>query len=278
MARVTHVKRAQQRYATVPVIDPETGQPKRVPVFKKGTDVRRTSKSGREQTMLVTRQDRDRPLPPHECDSCRKPIEVGTPYKWIAPKSGPYGGRRLNRHEHCPTWNVWEYSSSLSARLAQISHDFWTAFDGGFDSQDDVTSMLESAADEIEALSEEKRESAQNIEDGFGHPTSASEELEDTAQSLEDWAQEVRDADVPDTHDQCDECEGDGKTTCDACNGTGDNPDAAEDETAECEPCEGTGQVDCAECEGSGEPGDSQMDTWRDEVRDAVAIVDESPV
>ena len=35
MARVTHVKKAQQRYATVPVIDPETGEPKRTPVMKK---------------------------------------------------------------------------------------------------------------------------------------------------------------------------------------------------------------------------------------------------
>lgn len=288
MARVTHVKRAQQRYRTVPVLD-ESGQPKRVPVFKKGTDQRRTSKTGREQTMLVTRQDREHPLAPYTCDHCHKPIEVGTPYKWIAPKSGPYGGRRLNRHESCPTWQVWEYSSSLSARVAQISYDFWTAFDGGFDDPDDVTSMLEDAASEIESLAEEKRESATNIEDGFGHPTTASEELEQVADELESWAEDIRQADVPEKPEpeeaDCETCGGNGKDDCQTCEGTGESEETGDDGVpVPCTDCGGSGQTDCEDCEGSGtteapeDPTDEQMDEWRDEVRDAVSIVDECPV
>jgi hypothetical protein len=263
MARVTHVKRAQQRYRTVPVLD-ESGQPKRVPVFKKGTDVRRTSKHGREQTMLVTRQDRDNPLPMPTCDACHKTIEVGSPYKWIAPKSGPYGGRRLNRHEGCPTWQVWEYSSSLSARTAQIAHDFWTAFDAGFDTEDDVTSMLEDAASEIEALAEEKRESAGNIEDGFGHPTSASEELEQVADDLESWAEDVRSADVPELPEP--EAE-----DCETCGGSGETVGEG-GETLTCSDCAGEGTITPEE------PTDEQMDDWREEVRDAVSIVEDCPV
>lgn len=33
MARIAHVKAARQRYATVPVIDPETGEQKQTPVM-----------------------------------------------------------------------------------------------------------------------------------------------------------------------------------------------------------------------------------------------------
>lgn len=275
MARVTHVRRAQQRYATTPVLD-EQGQPKRVPVFRKGTDQPRTNKHGRAQTMLVTRQDREHPLPPYTCDACHQPIEVGTPYKWIAPKSGPYGGRRLNRHEGCPTWNVWEYSSSLSARTAQIAYDFWTTFDAAdAESTDDIESMLEDCASEIEALAEEKRESATNIEDGFGHPTSASEELEQVADDLDSWAEEVRSADLPEFPDQCSECDGEGKAQCETCEGTGTSDG---DEEGNCTPCDGTGEVDCEACEGTGEPSEEDKGNWLDEVREAVSIVDECPV
>jgi hypothetical protein len=276
MARVTYVKKAQQQFRMVPVIDPETGT-QAVRIMKR----KRPTKAGAtESRVKVTREDRDQPLPPRTCDSCHQPIEVGTPYKWIQPKSGPYGGRRLNRHAACPTWNVWDYSSSLSARTAQIAHDFWTAFDAGMESQDDVTSALEDAASEIESLAEEKREGASNIEDGFGHPTQQSEELEDIATQLDDWAQEVRDADIPETPDQCEECSGDGKTQCETCSGDGDiEPEPGTgDERTPCADCEGNGEVDCEACEGSGEPGDDQMDAWRDEARDACSIVDESPV
>lgn len=274
MARVTFVKKAQQQYKTVPVIDPETGQ-QAVRVMKR----KRPTKAGAtESRVRVTKEDRDQPLPPRTCDHCHKPIEVGTPYKWIQPKSGPYGGRRMNRHAACPTWNVWDYSSSLSARTAQIAAGFWDAFDGGMESAEDVTAALEDCASEIESLAEEKREGASNIEDGFGHPTSVSEELEDIATQLDDWAQEVRDADIPEVPDQCEECEGSGKVKCDDCEGSGEDPDAQEGDDAQCTHCAGNGEVDCEACDGTGEPGDEQMDTWRDEARDACSVVDECPV
>ena len=267
MARTTHVARAQQRYETVPVIDPETGQPKRTPVMRKDGTPKKT-KAGREVFMTVTVQDKTKPLPAYRCDACREPIEIGTPYKHISPKSGPYGGSKLTRHEACPSWQVWEYSSSLSARLAEISHNFSEALDG-CESPDDVTSALSDAAGEVSSIAEEKATSAESVEEGFGHPTSASEQLAETAESLEEWAGEIESADVPEMVD-CEDCT-DGKVECPACEGTGKTTEALD---TDCPDCSGDGEVECETCGGTGE----DIDTWRDAVRDEVTIVDESPV
>lgn len=195
MARITHVKAAQQRYETVPVLDDE-GKPKQTPVMRKdGTQ--RTTKNGKLVFRTNTVEDRNQPLPLRVCGSCRQPIELGTPYKHITPKSGPYGGAQLNRHESCPTWQVWEYSSSMSARLAEIENSFQQALDS-CESEDDVQQALDEAADRIEELADEKDEAGQNIEDGFQHETGQSAELKDTAEQLRSWAEEVRAATVPD--------------------------------------------------------------------------------
>lgn len=277
MARVTHVKRAQQRYATKPVIDPATGEQKRTPVMKNGTQV--VTKRG-PQFMRVTERDLDQPLDMPRCDApqCKvaaerdgdKTIRVGDAYKHISPKSGPYGGRTLTRHEACPTWHVWEYSSSLSARLAEISHNFWEEIDSA-NSPDDVQSALDSASGEIESLAEEKRESASNIEDGFGHATQASEELEEIADSLESWASEVSSADIPDLpepeDEDCEECGGTGSVETEALQ----NGESSEEK--DCEACNGTGTIEAGD-----EPTEEQLDDWRDEVRDALSVIDEPPV
>jgi hypothetical protein len=273
MARVTHVKKAQQRYETVPVIDPETQQPKKTPVMRNGEQ--RTTKRGKPIEMTVTVVDKTKPLAPYECDFCHQEIAVGTPYKHISPKSGPYGGTKRTRHEKCPTWQIWEYSSSLSARLAQISHDFWQQIDSA-ESTDDVQSVLDSAAEEITGLAEEKREGAGNIEEGFGHPTSASEELEQTADSLDEWADEITSQDIPEVT-ECEECS-DGQKECDTCGGTGEVEEEIDGEDSthaeDCTNCNGTGQVECDTCGGTGE----DLDTWRSELQDSLTLIDESPV
>jgi hypothetical protein len=281
MARVTHVKRAQQRYATVPVIDETTGEPKRTAVMNKRTGEQKTTKKGKAVTMAVTKEDRTKPKPPYKCDSCGNVIEVGTPYKHITPKSGPYGGTKRTRHESCPTWQVWEYSFSLSARLMQVAHDFEQAIEG-VESPEDVTSALEDAATAIEEIAEEKREGAGNIEEGFGHPTSASEELEQTADSLSDWATEIEQVDVPElpeTEERFFVTNGDGVAS-DLFEEDGYETEAdAEHALASHRDDEGT-EDDGFEVEGiePDEPTDEQMDEWRSEVEDAVSIVNEPPV
>jgi hypothetical protein len=262
MARTTHVKKAQQRYETKVVLD-DAGEPKRTPVMKNGEQ--KVTKRGKPVFMTVTERDLTKPLPPETCESCRLPIEVGTPYKHITPKSGPYGGRKRSRHESCPSWQVWDYSNSLSAQLARISHDFWEAVDSA-EGPDDVTSALGDAASSITEIADQKKESASNMEDGFGHATEKSEELESQGDELETWAGEVETADVPDMV-ECEECT-DGEKDCSSCDGTG----VVDGE--HCDECDGAGTVSCENCDGSGE----DIDAWRDAVRDELTIVDESPV
>jgi len=281
MARVTHVKKAQQRYKTVPVIDPETGQPKQTPVMKNGEQ--KKTKSGRLVFLRVTTEDRSKPKPNYTCDACRQEILPGTPYKHISPKSGPYGGRKLTRHEGCPTWQVWEYSSSLSARLAQISYDFSQAVDSA-ESPDDVQSALDDAGSAIEELAGEKREGAENIESGFGHSTYQSEELAELADNLESWASDVTSADIPELPDPEEryfiegpdgtrhgddvgyETEDDAKDAL-----TGMLEDLLEDSDA-------TSEDDFEIVTDTlDEPSEEQIDEWRDQVRDEVTIVDEQP-
>lgn len=284
MAKITRVKAAQQRYRTVPVIDPETNEPKRTLVTRKDGSAKLTRRGGREIWRTVTVEDRTQPLPPYTCDHCSKPIEIGTPYKHITPKSGPYGGRKRTRHASCPDWNVWDYSSSLNARTAQISFEFGRAIDQA-ESEDDVQSALDDAASSVRELAEEKRESAQNIEDGFGHATSQSEELSELADQLDDWANEIESATIPDFPEPEEEdcgAEGcsNGEVQCEGCEGTGIDPD---DEDEACEDCKGRGSVSCEECGGNGtiqgeEPTEDQLDEWRQEVAGDLTVVDECPV
>lgn len=269
MARVTHVKKAQQRYETKPVLD-ETGQPVKIALTKADGSPKMTSaKRGRTPRPVFitkTEPDKTRPKPLHTCGKCGETIQVGQPYKWIKPKSGPYGGRLMVRCGTCPTWQVWDYSSSLSAQVARIEHDATNAV-GGCEDPSDVEALLNDAAESIRELAEQKRESAGNIEDGFGHATYQSEELEQQADDLDGWADEVEDAEVPDQDDFLDEDDVD----CDECQGTGqvDNPDWDEDDE------DSEAEVECPECEGLGQvendDPDVDLDEWREAVMESVS-------
>lgn len=254
MPRVNYVKKAQQRYATRPVIDPATGEQKVTPVMRSNGQPKLT-KSGRPVVLRVTERDLERPLPMPTCDypGCTQPsreIAVGTPYKWIEPS----GQRVRTRHAACPTWNVWEYSSSLSARIAQITSED----PGVFESIEDAQSWLEGKAQEIRDLAEEKRESATNIEDGFGHPTYQSDELNQTADDLESWADDVEGVDLPEYPEggsSCDECSGTGKVDA-----GGDGIDS--DKEMSCDECGGSGTLD--------DPTEDEISTWQEELTSAI--------
>ena len=194
MASITRVKAAQQRYETVPVLD-GAGQPVRIPLTREDGSPK-TDKRGEPIFITKTVPDKSRPKPAENCGKCGKTIEVGDPYKHMSPKSGPYGGTRLVRCADCEDWHVWEYSSSLSARLAEVSYYFWENL-VEVTSADDVTDALANAAQAITDIASEKRESAENIESGFQHSTYQSDELNEQADSLDNWAQEIENADVP---------------------------------------------------------------------------------
>jgi hypothetical protein len=267
MARITHVAKAQQRYEMVPKLD-EAGEPIRTPVMKNG--VQKTTRAGRPVFMDVTIADRNAPLPMPRCDApgCEdREIKVGTPYKHMSPKSGPYGGRKLCRHESCPTWQVWEYSSSMGARLAQIDHDFRNSLDlSAVEDNSDVVLALEEMASNIREIADEKEEGADNIESGFGHETEQSMELRDISEQLRSWADEVESADIPDFPEPEED-------DCEACDATGYvNGDVDDAEQAACEECDATGRVT------PDEVSDEAREEWISEVEGAISVVDECPV
>lgn len=259
MARTTYIKRAQQRYATKPVIDPETGEQKRVPVMNPRTGEQKTSKRGPVWRNL-TERDLDRPLPMPTCDfsGCKhdsREIKVGEPYKWIAPKSGPYGGRALHRHGDCPNWNVWDYSYSTSAQVARISNDIENMLaDYTFSEESDFDDAAQAAAEMAAELRDEKEEALQNMPEALQDGSQTQEQHE----ALESWVEEIENATAPDFDLTCSECSGTGQV---------DNVDEQDEDD------DAPDTVDCEECDGSGElsePGDDYADACREAIMDAV--------
>lgn len=260
MARTYYTKRAQQRYATKPVLDPETGQQKLSPKMRNGKQM--TSKSGRPVFMKVTERDLSRPLPMPKCSKCGQTIEVGTSYSATETKM-----RTIIRcGRPCPPPHYWEYSSSLAARLAQIDYENDPSSATDKDSLEEIRDNYASA---VRDLAQEKQESAQNIVDGFGHETSQSEELQQIGDDLETWADEIESVDFPEDpepgEEDCDECQGTGTVDCPTCL-----------ENDDCEDCGGTHEANCDECGGSGqvtleEPTDDQWADWLEEARQALS-------
>ena len=289
MARVTRVKAAQQRYQMVPVLN-EDGTPKRTPVMRtdrEGNKVQKVTKRGSLVFMDVTVADKDQPLPNRKCGKCSKEIQVGDPYKHTSVKSS-YGGTTYYRCASCPDWLPWELSSSLSARAAEISHDFHDEFDGAdIESADEVTDMLNSAAERVRELAEEKREGAQNIEDGFGHATMQSDELNDIADQLDSWADDIEGADIP----ECPEPE---EQEIWIVVNTHDDTPVFDDQPEGWDTVEGATAAMLDYVKQSGEdldnfsvrtdsftpedPTEEQLDEWRSEVESAVSVIDECPV
>jgi hypothetical protein len=227
MARITRVARAQQRYATKPVIDPATGEQKIVAVMDTRTGEPKVSKRG-AVTRRLTERDLSKPLPMPQCDypKCDHPtkeIKVGEPYMHITPKSGPYGGSTRYRHGDHPSWNVWEYSYSTSARVAQVQHDIadmLSSYD--FTTEGDFDDACQQAAEMAAELRDEKEEALNNMPEGLQEGSVASEQFD----ALSSWVDEIESASAPSWDDTCPECDGTGE--CTECDGTGtlDQPDA----------------------------------------------------
>jgi hypothetical protein len=190
MARIQHVKRAQQRYATKPVIDPETGEQARSPLTRNGEQLK--DKRGNPRWLRLTVRDTDKPLPMPRCDfpGCEhREIKPGTPYMFVDLK---VGGTKYRHAEH-PQWQPWDLSSAMWARVAQVVDTAEQALDGlgEFEEADAVGEVLQAAADEARDLATEREEAADSMEDGFGHATEASDNLREHASNLESWADDL---------------------------------------------------------------------------------------
>lgn len=172
---------------------------------------------------------------PHKCQRCGADIAKGDPYKHISPRTHRAArGRKLVRCAECPDWQVWEYSNSLSARIQQIQFEGAQAIEAAGDPFEDVPGELAST---IRDLAEEKRESATNIEEGFGHPTPQSDELNQTADDLDGWADDIDGSYVSDRPEPEDHTR-----PCYECGGSG-YADVTTADSQPCEVCYGDGEV-----------------------------------
>jgi hypothetical protein len=210
MARINYVKKAQQRYRMVPVLN-EDGTQKVVPVISKRTGEQKANKHGRPTVQRITVADTNQPLPMPTCGKCGITIEVGHAYKWVKVKSGPFGGRTMYRCQACPTWRESELTSSKMAGVYAAQEHLGDSI-SGCESVDDLSVLADDVARMIREVSEEYRESAENMEEGFGHSTAMSDELNEKADALEGWADEIEcidfdEFDEDDTEDDEDESE-----------------------------------------------------------------------
>lgn len=156
---------------------------------------KRLDKSGKEKPNL-------------RCELDDKEIKPGDSYrKATGRRSGGFYTR--TRCADCPTWQQWDLSDSLPARLAEIVHVYDAAI-GGATSTDDFEQALSDAQEAVEELAQEKRDGAENMEAGFGHETEQSQQLNEDADQLDDWANSIESAktdipDLPEPEDNADE-------------------------------------------------------------------------
>lgn len=137
------------------------------------------------------------------CEVCGKDIGVGDAYKWVAPRAhrAAHGHKRF-RCATCPAWRQSELTSSAIKNAVYAAQEAFEDAIGEATDVDSVKELLEAVAEGYREAAEAARESAQNMEDGFGHPTSLSDELNERADSIEAAADEL---DYFDPSDDADE-------------------------------------------------------------------------
>ncbi len=191
MPRIT-VQVARQRYTRVPVIDPATGEAKKIQVN------RQRKRGDRPIYKAVMANDKDQPLPPRKCERCGNELTVGEKYKSIGIKR-QFGGIVRYRCMACPNWQPWEYSDSLSARIMQIQNE--TVDSTGWE-DGDAESRAGEIAEMIRELASEKQEALDNMPDGLRDAS----EYAEIPDELESWANEIEQAgtehDYPEAEDE----------------------------------------------------------------------------
>ena len=125
-----------------------------------------------------------------KCGGCDKPILAGDAYKWWT-----IGFRSRYKNKRCEACPVPPPSARESnEKIATIM-----AAEEGFNPsnaacRDDLVSILEEAAENIRSAGEMWTESAEAMEQGFGHETEQSCEQQEKAEAAEAWADSIDEA------------------------------------------------------------------------------------
>lgn len=122
------------------------------------------------------------------CGKCKKEIKKGDGYLWWKGRYGP-------RHVRCPSCrpraSELESNEKVSALLAAIEDaeagiDRWLSL--ATTDLSDLQTTANEAAEAVREVSEMFLEGQQNIEDGFQHSTSQSDEMGERGEALEESA------------------------------------------------------------------------------------------
>ena len=121
------------------------------------------------------------------CMDCGKPIVKGDPYKWAHPKN--MGVAKV--HVNCRLRASWLTSSG---HLQNI----YGAQEGYEDADPQTARDVADALEDVRSVAEVERDaygqSADNLEQGFGHSTSSSDETRGKSDACDSWEQELQQA------------------------------------------------------------------------------------
>jgi hypothetical protein len=142
-------------------------------------------------------RDASKPLPRCGRAGCGKTIEKGQRYFWWSNRApGMRGGvKHFRCADHYPTLaertpgrqgQLYGIQEAIEEQIAGLTSHL--SVEGDEVSAPDVSdfqTVAEDAASQLREIAEEIQEGADNIESGFGHATSQSEEMAEKAQTLE---------------------------------------------------------------------------------------------
>jgi hypothetical protein len=128
---------------------------------------------------------------PRHCTRCRTEIKPGDPYRWFANRIG----RMSQRKDFCANCQIRPSDQTTSPHLQTI----YLAQEGAQDTLDhldaptlaDIAEAVRGYAEGVREAGESYGESADNIEEGFGHETYQSEEIREKGSACESLADEL---------------------------------------------------------------------------------------
>lgn len=126
---------------------------------------------------------------PRHCTKCRTEIKPGDPYKWFSTRIG----RMSQRKDFCDNCQIRASDQTTSPHLQTIYLAQESAQDsiGDGATLTDLAEAVRGYAEGVREAGESYGESADNIEEGFGHETYQSEEIREKSQACESLADEL---------------------------------------------------------------------------------------
>ena len=127
------------------------------------------------------------------CEKCGVALPAGSAYKWVKPRAHKsMRGIKRVRCTSCPDWRRSEISSSKLADAYAAQEMLEDTNTSGYTTMDEFEALADTLADMVEGCADGYEESADAIEDGFGHEVPMSEELREKADMVREWAEEIR--------------------------------------------------------------------------------------